>query len=164
MHSFGKIAVSAVAALASAQVGSAAFLAIPAAAAAGIESISAAVGAAAAVGGTVVSAIKDRSVDEEQDYIKPRVPSRIERRQDPNQQAWNDCHAQLTGASITFSAQEPGNVLVEGIPSACMTLSGVVTGKYNAGNPVPMGTDKILFQNLSNDEINQIQSALEAHP
>ncbi|KAI0160015.1 hypothetical protein GGR52DRAFT_576748 [Hypoxylon sp. FL1284] len=166
MPSFGKTVVTAAAAMALVQFCPAPFLAaIPAATAAGIGAASAAVSAAAAVGGTVVAAIKDRSVDvEEEQFLTRRGVSRVQMRQEQNQQAWNDCHSQLTSAHVTFSAPEKGDILVKGIPSACMTLATVITGHYNAGNPIPEGSDSILFQNLSNDDIQSIQDALDAHP
>lgn len=43
-----------------------------------------------------------------------------------------------------------------------MTLSGVLTGQYNEGNPVPQGTDSILFTGLSDASIDEIQDALSA--
>lgn len=51
-------------------------------------------------------------------------------------------------------------VLAQGLPPACMTLSGVVTGKYNEGNPVPQGVDSVLFTGLSDETIDEIQDAL----
>lgn len=51
-------------------------------------------------------------------------------------------------------------VLAEGLPPACMTLSGVLTGEYNEGNPVPQGVDSILFTGLSDESIDEIQDAL----
>lgn len=54
------------------------------------------------------------------------------------------------------------DVLVTGIPSSCMTLLNVLTGDYNAGNPLPMGSDSALFRDLSNDDINNLQNALSA--
>lgn len=53
-------------------------------------------------------------------------------------------------------------VLAEGIPPACMTLSGVMTGKYNEGNPVPMGVDSIMFTGLTDETIDEIENALSA--
>lgn len=44
-----------------------------------------------------------------------------------------------------------------------MTLSTVITGQFDAGDPVPEGTDSIQFSNLTDDEIQQIQDALNAH-
>lgn len=41
-----------------------------------------------------------------------------------------------------------------------MTLSGVLTDKYNEGNPVPQGVDSILFTGLSNESIDELQDAL----
>ncbi|RYP69412.1 hypothetical protein DL769_005266 [Monosporascus sp. CRB-8-3] len=167
-----KTAVAAVAAMALVQFCPAPFLgAIPAATAAGIGATSAAVSAAAAVAGTVVTAVNGRSVK-----INGRSVSRIQQRQEHNQQAWNDCRNQLGSASVTFSAPEPGkeeskantellqDVLAQGVPPACMTLVTVITGQYNEGNPIPMGSDSVLFQNLSNEDIQEIQAALDAHP
>ena len=54
-------------------------------------------------------------------------------------------------------------VRVDGMPPACMTLSTTITGKFNEGNPVPEGNDAIQFSNLSNDDIQAIQDALNAH-
>lgn len=53
------------------------------------------------------------------------------------------------------------DILVEGMPPACMTLATVITGEFNVGNPVPQGTDSMLFQNLSNEDIQEIQDALD---
>ncbi|RYP07318.1 hypothetical protein DL765_009195 [Monosporascus sp. GIB2] len=159
MHFSRKTAVSAMAAVALVQFCPAPFGAIPAATAAGIGAASAAVSAAAAVAGTVVTAVNGRSVK-----INGRSVSRIQQRQEHNQQAWNDCRSQLGSASLMFSAPETGNVLVQGVPPACMTLATVITGQYNQGNPIPMGSDSILFQNLSDEDVQEIQAALDAHP
>lgn len=49
------------------------------------------------------------------------------------------------------------------MPPACMTLSTVITGQFDAGNPVPQGSDSVLFQNLADSDIAAIQDALNAH-
>ncbi|KAI0434846.1 hypothetical protein F5Y09DRAFT_354841 [Xylaria sp. FL1042] len=153
MPSFAKTALSTAAALALVQFCPAPFLAaIPAAAAAGISAASAAVSAAGTVAGAVVAGVKGRRV------------AHPHRRQEENQLAWSLCHDQLATASLTFSSPMEGNVLVEGMPPACMTLATVITGQFDVGNPVPMGSSSILFQNLSSDDIQQIQDALDAHP
>lgn len=41
-----------------------------------------------------------------------------------------------------------------------MTLSGVMTDKYNEGHPVPMGVDSMLFTGLTDETIDQIEDAL----
>ncbi|KAI2602306.1 hypothetical protein GGR54DRAFT_645171 [Hypoxylon sp. NC1633] len=132
-----------------------------------VASIGAAVGSMATVHGTVTNAIKHRGVDEEQHYTR-HVGSReargIQRRQEENQLAWELCHSQLTSATVTFSAPSPGNVLAAGMPPACMTLATVITGQFDEGSPVPQGTDSILFQNLTNEEIREIQDAIDTHP
>lgn len=43
-----------------------------------------------------------------------------------------------------------------------MTLVTVITGKYDEGNPVPMGSDSVQFSGLSDSEIDDIESALTA--
>ncbi|RYO90992.1 hypothetical protein DL762_002423 [Monosporascus cannonballus] len=155
-----KTAVSAIAAVALVQFCPAPSGAIPAATAAGINAASAAISATGAVAGTALGvALNGRSVK-----INGRSVSRIHQRQEHNQQAWNYCRSQLGSASLMFSAPEPGNVLVQGVPPACMTLATVITSQYNQGNPIPMGSDSILFQNLSDEGIQEIQTALNAHP
>ncbi|KAI0390905.1 hypothetical protein F5Y17DRAFT_461336 [Xylariaceae sp. FL0594] len=152
MPAAGKTFIAAAAAVALVQYCPAPFLAlIPEGIAAGLGAVSGVVGAAAGVAGTVVGGIKGRDV------------SHRFRRQEQNQQAWSDCHSQLGSATLTFSSPMEGNVLVEGIPPACMTLSTVLTGKYDEGNPVPMGSSSILFQNLSQQDMQDIQNALDSH-
>ncbi|KAI1456557.1 hypothetical protein F4805DRAFT_458558 [Annulohypoxylon moriforme] len=153
-----KKAVYASALVALVQLCPAPFLAeIPAAVVAGIGSSAAVVGSAAGVAGDVENAIHHgRSV--------PMSRVQKVRRQDQNKLAWQECHDQLGSAHVTFSGPSAGSVLVKGVPSACMTLVTVITGKYDEGNPIPEGSDSVLFQNLSNDDINQIENALKAHP
>jgi hypothetical protein len=43
-----------------------------------------------------------------------------------------------------------------------MTLATVVSGEYDLGSPVPEGTDSILFSGLSDDQIVNLQDALNA--
>ncbi|CAN8097844.1 unnamed protein product [Discula destructiva] len=164
--------ISATALVALVQLCPAPFLAaIPAATAAGIGAASAAVSAAAAVGGTVATAVQagksNRLMRREQlaqrstDFEDYKV---IAARQEQNQLAWDLCHQQLGSASLTFSGPSPGNVLVQGMPPACMTLATVITGEFNVGTPVPQGSDSMLFQNLSDEDIQEIQNALDSHP
>ncbi|RYO86382.1 hypothetical protein DL766_001039 [Monosporascus sp. MC13-8B] len=94
--------------------------------------------------------------------INYRSAGRIQQRQQHNELAWKHCRSQLGSATFHFSAPKPGNVLVKGVPSSCMALVTVITGKYKEGNPIPMGSDSVLFQNLSNKEIREIQRALDA--
>ncbi|KAI1743973.1 hypothetical protein F4680DRAFT_326025 [Xylaria scruposa] len=153
MPSFVKTALSTAATLALVQFCPAPFLAaIPAATAAGIGAASAAVSAAGAVAGVIVDGVKNRRADH------------LYRRQEQNQLAWQICHDQLATATLTFSSPMEGNILVEGMPPACMTLATVITGQFNVGNPVPMGSSSILFQNLSSEDMQEIQDALDAHP
>jgi hypothetical protein len=43
-----------------------------------------------------------------------------------------------------------------------MTLLNVITGQFDEGNPIPQGTDSALFTNLSREDIQTIQNALDA--
>ncbi|KAF7526540.1 hypothetical protein G7054_g10744 [Neopestalotiopsis clavispora] len=153
MVAFGKSAtVSTIGLVAMVQFCPAPFLAaIPAATAAGINTAAAVIGAAGGVAGAVTGAI---SAANGRRGMFPR--------QEQNELAWQLCREQLTGATITFDGPSPGNIIVSGIPPACMTLATVITGTVNAGNPVPQGTDSILFQNLTDDELRAMQSALDA--
>lgn len=45
-----------------------------------------------------------------------------------------------------------------------MTLSTTLTGKFNEGNPVPLGNDAIKFTNLSKVYFDQVVAALRARP
>ncbi|KAI0010572.1 hypothetical protein F4779DRAFT_616539 [Xylariaceae sp. FL0662B] len=156
MPSLKKMTVSTVAVVALVQLCPAPFLAaIPAAVSAGIGAAGACVGAAGAVAGAVEGGINHG-------HRLGRSQSRV-KRQAANQQAWNDCHHQLGSAKVVFSAPSTGNILVKGIPPACMTLVTVITGQYDEGDPIPKGTDSVLFQNLSNNDIQEIQDALNAH-
>lgn len=46
------------------------------------------------------------------------------------------------------------------MPPTCMNLATVLTGQFNDGNPVPLSNNAIRFTNLSDDELNEIQSNL----
>ncbi|KAL1884049.1 hypothetical protein Daus18300_000158 [Diaporthe australafricana] len=152
--------------------------AIPAAISVGMAGARAMVGVARAVKGGVkvaknvdkMSGEQDTSEDEQNqkraipDMHVIRTFNRVDHiaaRQDPNQRAWELCHEQLGSATVEFSAPGDGEVLAKGLPPACMTLSGVLTGEYNEGNPVPQGTDSILFTGLSESSIQEIQDALD---
>lgn len=43
-----------------------------------------------------------------------------------------------------------------------MTLATVITGKYDEGNPVPMGSSSMQFSGLSDSDIDDIENALTA--
>ncbi|KAK2596595.1 hypothetical protein N8I77_013476 [Diaporthe amygdali] len=162
MQFFTKATISAAALTAMVQLSPAPIvIAIPIALDVGLGTAAACVSAAAGVAGTVVGAVKRDSIGNPQHPHQVRAA--LESRQEMNQAAWQSCKDQLAGANLNFSADSPGNVLVTGIPSSCMTLLTVLTGDYNAGNPLPMGSDSALFRDLSNDDINNLQSALSAN-
>ncbi|KAI3399861.1 hypothetical protein diail_5372 [Diaporthe ilicicola] len=124
----------------------------------GLGTAAACVSAAGTVAGTVVSATKDK-----REVGHPHQIRTIEARQEMNQAAWQSCKDQLATANLNFSGPSPGNVLVQGLPSSCMTLLTVLTGDYNVGNPLPQGSDSALFRDLTNDDINNLENALKAN-
>ncbi|RYP60840.1 hypothetical protein DL770_009918 [Monosporascus sp. CRB-9-2] len=83
--------------------------------------------------------------------------SRIQQRQQHNQQAWKFCRSQLGSATINFSAPKPGRS-----PSCLYDVGQRHHWQVQSGNPIPMGSDSVLFQNLSNQDILEIQAALDA--
>ncbi|KAK7739769.1 hypothetical protein SLS53_005739 [Cytospora paraplurivora] len=169
-----KTIISAVAFVSLVQICPAPFLAIPAAVAAGVGDAATIVGAAATVAGTVKKVKDATKKSSKRDIMRRHIlpgdgiaydeshPVAIAARAEQNELAWKLCGEQLHSASLNFSSPSDNDVLVKGIPSACMTLSTVLTGQYNTGNPVPEGTDSILFQNLNSTEIQEIHDALES--
>ncbi|RWA12042.1 hypothetical protein EKO27_g3074 [Xylaria grammica] len=157
MPSITKTVLSTAAAVALVQFCPAPFLAeIPAAIAAGINTASSAVSAAGTVAGSVLQGVNNNNNHN-------NGANHPHRRQEQNELAWSICHDQLGKASLHFSSPTKGNVLVEGMPPACMTLATVITGQFDVGNPIPMSSSLILFQNLSDKDIRDIQNALDAH-
>lgn len=107
MVSAKQTVVSAAALIASTQLVPAPFLAaIPAAIGASLGGIGEAVGVAAGVAGAVEGGI---SAGQGKVKRSPIDFARVKRQDYGTQQAWNDCHDQLSGASITFSAPSPGS-------------------------------------------------------
>ncbi|KKY39624.1 hypothetical protein UCDDA912_g00328 [Diaporthe ampelina] len=156
MQFFSKTAISAAVLTALVQLSPAPIvITIPLALDVGLGTAASCVSAAASVAGTVAGAVKGKRDVGHPHQIRPA----LEGRQEMNKAAWESCKEQLGGANLNFSADSPGS---DGIPSSCMTLLNVLTGDYNAGNPLPMGSDSALFRDLSNDDINNLQSALSA--
>ncbi|KAF7187712.1 hypothetical protein HII31_11051 [Pseudocercospora fuligena] len=133
-----------------------------------MTTVSGVVGAIAGLAGggaAVASAVSDAKGKRKRSEGEVDFFSRINKRQEMNAAAVESCHQQLGSATVGFQSQGTGtgNVLVTGIPSSCMTLLTVITGKYNEGNPVPMGSDSALFQNLSDESLQELIDALNAH-
>lgn len=63
----------------------------------------------------------------------------------------------------SFSKKIHSAVVVSGVPPACMSLATVLTGQFNEGNPVPLSNNAVRFTGLTDDDVNQIQDALNAH-
>ncbi|KAI2633926.1 hypothetical protein GGS21DRAFT_543828 [Xylaria nigripes] len=64
---------------------------------------------------------------------------------------------------VSGTVMSSRNVLVEGMPPPCVALAPGLQGRYAEGNPVPMGCDSVLFQNVSQPVMRDIQDALDAH-
>lgn len=152
MPSFSTIAISAVALLGSVQYCPAPPLAV-------IGEVAGIVSSVASVAGTVDGIVTNHESKRGLEGFNSRIRARGDYGLGTAPQ---DCKNQLTSASVTFSRPQGNDVLVQGVPSACMTLAGTLTGKYNEGNPVPMGSDSIQFSNLSDSDIQSIQTALNA--
>ncbi|KAK5798664.1 hypothetical protein VI817_004954 [Penicillium citrinum] len=77
------------------------------------------------------------------------------------QPAGNECKDQLNGASVNFTPTGKGAYRIDNIPSACMTLSTVLIGDNpNEAVPTPLGSSSLEYTNISEDELNQLQSTL----
>ncbi|KAF2227153.1 hypothetical protein BDZ85DRAFT_279047 [Elsinoe ampelina] len=74
--------------------------------------------------------------------------------------AWDLCRDDVKKATLGFEAAGPGNILVTGLPPTCMVLATTITGTFNEGTPVPMGTDSIQFNNVSDETIDAMEQAL----
>jgi hypothetical protein len=44
-----------------------------------------------------------------------------------------------------------------------MTLATVLTGKFDQGNPVPLSNNAVRFTGLTDDDVKQMEDALNAH-
>lgn len=62
-----------------------------------------------------------------------------------------------------FGTDEFEGLLVQNMPAPCMNLATVITGDYNAGNPIPQGSSSILFRGLTQAQLQQIQDTLDAN-
>lgn len=49
------------------------------------------------------------------------------------------------------------------MPQACMNLATVITGKFDQGNPVPLSNNAVRFTGLTDDDIHQMEDALNTH-
>ncbi|KAI1763817.1 hypothetical protein GGR53DRAFT_344713 [Hypoxylon sp. FL1150] len=86
------------------------------------------------------------------------------RREEAAAQAYTVCKDQLGNANMVFSAPVTGNIIVHGIPPKCMNAVPSWIDESVSGAPIPIGEDAILFQHLSDDDIKEIQDALNKHP
>ncbi|OKL63624.1 hypothetical protein UA08_00956 [Talaromyces atroroseus] len=167
MHAISKVLAPTVALLTMVQYCPAPFISAIAGVVAGVTAsdTAAVVGAAAGVAGAVEGGIS--ASHKKRDIPRP-FNSRIKKRQDLSNlglgTAYPDCLDELKGTTLTFSRPSDNTVLVSGMPPACMALCGVLTGIYNEGNPVPESSSSVSFTNLSSEDIQQIQNALDVHP
>lgn len=44
-----------------------------------------------------------------------------------------------------------------------MNLATVITGKFDQGNPVPLSNNAVRFTGLTDDDIHQMEDALNTH-
>ncbi|KAI1259717.1 hypothetical protein F5Y18DRAFT_290234 [Xylariaceae sp. FL1019] len=76
------------------------------------------------------------------------------------QQTLLNCKEGLEQATVHFSSPLTGNLLVAGVPPACMTLAGTIFGD---DKPIPVGPESLLFQNIDDADMVEIQAALDSH-
>ncbi|KAI7532049.1 hypothetical protein KC331_g13778 [Hortaea werneckii] len=79
-----------------------------------------------------------------------------------SQESVDQCVSSLSGVQVNFVPQDNG-LLVQNMPAPCMNLAIVITGDYNAGNPIPQGSSSILFRGLTQAQLQQIQDTLDAN-
>ncbi|KAI7553544.1 hypothetical protein KC331_g1152 [Hortaea werneckii] len=79
-----------------------------------------------------------------------------------SQESVDQCTSSLAGVQVNFVPQDNG-LLVQNMPAPCMNLATVITGDYNAGNPIPQGSSSILFRGLTQAQLQQIQDTLDAN-
>ncbi|KAI1778602.1 hypothetical protein F4818DRAFT_456378 [Hypoxylon cercidicola] len=131
--------------------------AIPPAAAAAVTTASSLVTAIGTTTGAVLKGAKDTK-----DHRRARREQGSKR--GASVQTWGFCRNQLGVAHVEFSAPAAGSVHVKGLPPACMTLMPDLTDRYDQGNPIPVGDDSVLFHNVPDKWIEELQEALERHP
>ncbi|KAI4276038.1 MAG: hypothetical protein L6R38_005759 [Xanthoria sp. 2 TBL-2021] len=80
------------------------------------------------------------------------------------EQAANDCRGQLQTATVNVSPVGDNGVRFDGVPSACMTLATVFLGNNPQADsaPIPMGSASLQYNNLTPDELQTLQNALDA--
>ncbi|KAI4747310.1 hypothetical protein E4T50_02355 [Aureobasidium sp. EXF-12298] len=74
-----------------------------------------------------------------------------------------DIPAGVSQESADQCTSSLAGLLVENLPAPCMNLATVITGDYNAGNPIPMSSSSVLFRGLTQDQLQQIQDTLNAN-
>lgn len=80
------------------------------------------------------------------------------------EQAANDCRGQLSTAHVNVSPAGDNGVRFDGVPPACMTLAAVFLGQNGNSRspPIPMGSASLQYSNLTPEELQTLQNALDA--
>ncbi|KAJ6121972.1 hypothetical protein N7512_004437 [Penicillium capsulatum] len=104
---------------------------------------------------------------------------------------WDQCKDQLKGAHVSLKGLEPkgtqaqkdypeslnpafhaylltpaSGVRVDGVPPACMNLATVIAGQPSQDGgpvPIPMGSDSLQYNDLSDDNLRQLGQNLKAN-
>ena len=101
---------------------------------------------------------------------KAKNPPRSDKRQDPlaglnlPAQAADDCRNELQSATVNVSPEDNNGVRFDGVPPASMTLASAFLGQNTAGQPapIPMRSATLHNENLSSDELQTLENALNA--
>ncbi|KAI0160128.1 hypothetical protein GGR57DRAFT_520251 [Xylariaceae sp. FL1272] len=92
--------------------------------------------------------------------VNPQDLSNRTKHRSQAQQSFSSCKEGLEEATVHFSSPLTGNLLVSGVPPACMTLAGTMFGD---GKPIPVGPESLLFQNVDETYMMALQAAIDAH-
>ncbi|KAJ4392954.1 hypothetical protein N0V93_002158 [Gnomoniopsis smithogilvyi] len=78
---------------------------------------------------------------------------------------YDACQTQLKSTTTPVNiilSDDRKTLTAENVPSACMTIGGALTNNFAEGYLIPMGSDKLQINNISEDTIDRVQSALGA--
>ncbi|KAL9946604.1 hypothetical protein D7B24_007909 [Verticillium nonalfalfae] len=74
------------------------------------------------------------------------------------------CRNDISGVSVTATSPGPGSVQFVGVPASCMNLATVLIGDpVNGPYPLPCGSDCLVYNNLSQQQFDDLVAALRAN-
>ncbi|CRK21709.1 hypothetical protein BN1723_002824 [Verticillium longisporum] len=74
------------------------------------------------------------------------------------------CRNDISGVSVTATSPGPGSVQFVGVPASCMNLATVLIGDpVNGPYPLPCGSDCLVYNNLPQQQFDDLVAALRAN-